>query len=391
VNPSILNKEVQDFIDTNLNTEPTKLILKGSPFPKISIQEIVEQIISKKKCQKKLPTWFNATAVYYPNKLNIEQTSSEITANYKANLIQGNSIIDLTGGFGVDCFAFADKFKQVTHCEIDKKLSKIAQYNFEKLKNNIACINENGIKYLQKNKKKYDWVYIDPSRRNDNQKRIFLLEDCEPNVPKYLDVLYQYTDKILLKTSPILDINAALKELEFTKEIYVIAVANEVKEVVYSLEKNYDGEPNFNTVNILKAKNQTFNFVINQNEATYSLPKKYLYEPNAAILKSGSFLQVSVQLQIDKLHKHSHLYTSNKIIDFPGRRFEIVKTIPFNIKNLVKQIPNKKANITTRNFPISVSELRKKTKIKDGGDLYLFFTTNYNDKLIVVICSKINE
>lgn len=390
MNPLILNTEVQDFITKNLNTEPTKLILKGSPFPKISIQEIVEQIVSNKKCQKKLPTWFNTSKIYYPNKLNIEQTSSEITAKYKANLIQGNSIIDLTGGFGVDCFAFADKFKEVKHTEINQNLSRIAQHNFEQFSvKNINCIQQNGVEYLQKNNTIYDWIYIDPSRRNESQKRIFLLEECQPNVPKHLDLLFQYSSQILVKTSPILDIDAALNELNFVKEIHIVAVKNEVKEVLYVLNKNYFGQLNFNTINITKTKEQLFNFKENTEEVTYSLPKKYLYEPNAAILKSGAFSEVSIQLQIDKLHKHSHLYTSNKIIDFPGRRFKIIKTIPYNIKNLVKEIPTKKANFTTRNFSLSVAELRKKTKIKDGSELYLFFTTNLNNERIVIFCNKI--
>ena len=200
MNTNILNTEVQEFITANLKSDITKLILKGSPFENVSIQEIAEQIESKKRCEKKLPTWFSTENIYYPNKLNIEQTSSEKTANYKANLVSGNTFVDITGGFGVDCYYFSQKVNQITHCEIDKKLSKIVTHNNKQFnKKNITTYNGNGLEYLKKSTHTFDWIYADPSRRNDSKGKVFLLEDCLPNIPENLEFLFEKSSNLLLK------------------------------------------------------------------------------------------------------------------------------------------------------------------------------------------------
>lgn len=391
MNKHILNSEVQDFINSNLNTDISKLIFKGSPFKNISIQEIAEQIESKKKCAKKLPSWFNTKNIYYPNKLNIEQTSSEITANYKANLISGNSIIDLTGGFGVDCYSFSKRFKQVIHCEINESLTEKTRFNFNQLTcNNIETICEDGISYLDKTNQNFDWIYVDPSRRNDHKGKVFLLKDCLPNIPENLSTLFKYSNNILIKSSPILDIKGGISDLNSVKEVCVIAVKNEVKELLFLLQKDYLGPIIIKTTNLNTNNTQQFNFELgNQIESKYHLPLKYLYEPNAAILKSGGFQEVSSQFNIYKLHQHSHLYTSDSLIDFPGRRFTINHYTSPDKKSLKKLIPSKKANITTRNYPETVNEIRKKTKIKDGGDQFLFFTTDKENKRIALFCEKV--
>jgi len=391
LNKAILNKEVQDFINSNLKSDITKLILKGSPFDTVSIQEIAEQVEAKSKCKKKLPTWFTSKNIYYPNKLNIEQTSSEITAKHKANLVSGKTLIDLTGGFGIDSYYFSQKVKNVTHCEINEYLSKIVSHNFTELgAKNIKTFAENGFEYLEKIKGKFDWIYADPSRRNQAKGKVFLLQDCLPNIPENLDFLFQFTNNILLKISPILDIKSAINELKFVKEIHVVAVENEVKEVLFLLQKNYNQQADFKTINYTKKSNEIFNFNFNSTfTATYSEPKKYLYEPNVAILKAGAFQQISTFYKIDKLHQHSHLYTSENLIDFPGRVFKIIQSTTYNKKELAKLIPTKKANITTRNFPESVAQIRKKINFKEGGNIYLFFTTNINNKLIVLVCVKV--
>ena len=389
MNKSILNIEAQDFIQQNLQTDITKLVLKGSPFKNISIQELAKQIIAKNKCKKKLPTWYDAKNIYYPDKLNIEQTSSEITAIYKAQLITGKSILDITGGFGVDCFAFSKYFKTVTHCEINTELSTIVAHNYKQLKvKNIQTIAKDGITYLTNNNKIYDCIYIDPSRRNELKKRVFLLADCTPDLSKNLDVLLKYSNTILIKTSPILDIQAAINELHSIKEIHIVAIQNEVKEVLYLIQKNYSKKPSYKTINITKSENQIFAFSPNITKANYSLPQQYLYEPNAAILKAGAFKEISNQLNISKLHKHSHLYTSDSEILFPGRVFKILQQTTYHPKKLKKFLQIEKANITTRNFPDNVATIRKKTKIKDGGTLYLFFTTNIHNEKIVLVCEK---
>jgi predicted O-methyltransferase YrrM len=391
LNPEILNTNVQDFINSNLKSELTKLILKGSPFKTVTIQEIAEQIDSKNKCEKKLPTWFITQNIYYPNKLNIEQTSSEITAKYKASLVSGSSLIDITGGFGVDAFYFSKKIKNITHCELNENLSAIVVHNLKQFKiENITTYIGDGIEYIKNINKPIDWIYTDPSRRNDAKGKVFLLEDCLPNIPKNLAALFEKTNNILIKVSPILDITSAINELKFVKEIHVIAIENEVKELLFILEKNHQKSIQIKTINFNKNNTQHFDFLFDDNlNTTYSEPKKYIYEPNAAILKAGAFFQISKYFNVDKLHQHSHLYTSDSLIDFPGRRFEIKHCIGYDKKLLKKLIPLKKANITTRNFPESVDQIRKKTGFKDGGNWYLFFTTNLNNNYTILACHKI--
>ncbi|AQS92753.1 SAM-dependent methyltransferase [Polaribacter sp. BM10] len=390
MNLAILRTEVQQFILDNLKADITKLILKGSPFKDITVQELANQIVAKQKSEQKLPTWFTADKIYYPAKLSIEQTSSEITAKYKANLVKGNTIIDITGGFGVDCYYFSENFKAVTHCEIDTDLSAIVNHNYKQLeKKNIATFSGNGLDFLKNTDLNFDCIYIDPSRRNDAKGKVFLLKDCLPNVPENIDFLFSKSSIILIKNSPILDITSAINELKFVKEIHVIAVHNEVKELLFILEKEYNNSIKIITKNIGKQKIENFSFKYKEESiSNYSEPLAYLYEPNAAILKSGGFHQITDQLNVFKLQQHSHLYTSENKIDFPGRTFKIEHILNYDKKKIKKILLDNKANITTRNFPKTVTQIRKETKIKDGGNTYLFLTTDYKNNLICIVCSK---
>ncbi|WP_166381660.1 class I SAM-dependent methyltransferase [Polaribacter sp. 11A2H] len=390
MNKAILSPEIQQFITDNLKSNITKLILKGSPFKDVSVQELANQIVAKQKSEHKLKSWFSTENIYYPPKISIEQTSSEITAAYKSKLVSGNSIIDITGGFGVDCYYFSKQFKEVIHCEINEDLSEIVKHNYQKLQvKNITTFSGDGLEYLKNYKENFDCIYIDPSRRNDLKGKVFLLNDCLPNVPDNIDFLFTKTNQILIKNSPILDITSTINELKFVKEIHIIAVNNEVKELLFLLEKEYSDPIKIKTVNIGKKEIQTFNF--NYKEAVnseYSDPRSYLYEPNAAILKSGGFHEISQQLKVFKLQQHSHLYTSDEIIDFPGRTFKIENVLSYDKKKLKKLVVENKANITTRNFPKTVAQIRKETKIKDGGNSYLFFTTHNTNDYIVISCKK---
>ncbi|NVK08594.1 MAG: class I SAM-dependent methyltransferase [Tenacibaculum sp.] len=391
MNNNILHPEVQSYINDSLKVNIEQFIFKGSPFKDVSVQELANQVIAKQKSEKKLPTWFQTKNIYYPPKLSIEQTSSEITAEYKSKLVNGDSIIDITGGFGVDCYAFSKRFKKVVHCEINEELSEIVSYNYEQLEvSNIRTVATDGLEYLKNTSEKFDCIYIDPSRRNDTKGKVFLLSDCLPNVPENLDFLFEMSDTILVKNSPILDISSTINELKFVKEIHVVAVNNEVKELLFLLKKEYKGLIEIKALNILKNKNQYFDFKLGDDfKFEYSIPLKYLYEPNSAILKSGGFNQIASQQKVNKLHQHSHLYTSEKLVkDFPGRIFEINNVFTYNKKKIKKEITETKANITTRNFPKTVAQIRKETKLKDGGNSYLFFTTNINNELIVIDCTK---
>ncbi|SHH02944.1 THUMP-like domain-containing protein [Flavobacterium defluvii] len=392
MNTSILSKNIQEFITQNSSESITKLALQKNPFPEVEWILILNQIEAKAKAKDKLPTWFSTENIIYPSKISVEQTSSEKTAAYKASLISGESLIDLTGGFGVDDFYFSQKFKTIAHCEINEDLSAIVKHNFEQLKvQNCRFYADDSASVLKESEIKWDWIYIDPSRRNDTKGKVFMLKDCLPNVPESLDFYFEKTDSILIKTAPLLDISAGLSELKFVKNIHIIALENEVKELLFEIHKDYSGKITLKTANILKDKIETFEFILDQTEfPSYNFPQKYLYEPNSAIMKSGGFDEVSTFFKINKLHKHSHLYTSEDLIDFPGRRFEIEKVISYNKNDMKNELQNQQANVTTRNFPETVENIRKKWKIKNGGNRYCFFTTDKNESKIVLICRKIN-
>ena len=389
----MLNPEIQQFINANIDTNISKLALQKNPFPELDWIAILNQIEAKSKAKLKLPTWFASNNIIYPSKISVEQTSSEKTASYKASLISGENLIDLTGGFGVDDFYFAKKIKTVVHCEINTELSQIVQHNFEQLKvENIACHSGDSLDILEKLNTKWDWIYIDPSRRNDAKGKVFMLEDCLPNVPEHLDFLFEHSNSILIKTAPLLDISAGLSELKNVKTIHAVALENEVKELLWELQKDYFGKTTIKTLNLVKEKTDTFEFVLdNASESPkYGLPEKYLYEPNSAIMKSGGFDAVGTFFNLNKLHKHSHLYTNANLISFPGRVFEIENSFPYHKNEMKNHLEKQQFNITTRNFPDTVESIRKKWKIKEGGNRYCFFTTDENDNKIVLICKKIH-
>ncbi|MEO8255057.1 MAG: class I SAM-dependent methyltransferase [Flavobacterium sp.] len=392
MNTSILDKNIQEFITQNSGASITKLALQKNPFPEMDWILILNQIEAKSKAKEKLPTWFTTEIIIYPSKISVEQTSSEKTAVYKASLISGETLIDLTGGFGVDDYYFSKKFKNIAHCEINEDLSAIVKHNFEQLKvNNCTFYADDSTNVLTESNQKWDWIYIDPSRRNDAKGKVFMLKDCLPNVPDLLDFYFEKASSILIKTAPLLDISAGLSELKFVKNIHIIALENEVKELLFEIHNHYSGDITIKTANIVKDKTETFEFVLGDDSlfASYHLPQRYVYEPNSAIMKSGGFDEVSAVFDVNKLHKHSHLYTSDELIDFPGRSFEIIKVIPYSKNEMKTELANQQANVTTRNFPDSVENIRKKWKIKNGGNLYCFFTTDKNESKIVLICRKI--
>lgn len=395
MNKEILNPKIQGFIDKNLKNELSTIILKGSPFSEVSIQEIAQQIEGKLKAEKKLPTWFNTKNICYPKKLNLAQSSSEITAKYKANLVSGERLIDITGGFGIDALFFAKKMNQVTHCELNAEVSNLAKHNFQWLsdKKNIKFSCGNGVEILRESKQNFDWIYLDPSRRTDIGNKVFRLEDCQPNTIEILPLLLEKGKKIMLKTSPLLDLSSGISVLKNVVEIHIVAVSNDVKELLWILSSEPSHEKIvIKTINFKGTKKEVFEGIFETEQiqfSTYSDPLFYLYEPNAAIMKSGLFNTLSTKIGISKLHPNSHLYTSTEPVNFPGRKFKIIKTLPFKPKILNREVPSKKANMTTRNFPKTVAQLKKQLAFKDGGDLYLFFTTNHKNQKIVLMCEKV--
>jgi hypothetical protein len=305
----LLNSAIQNFINKNIDENIAKLGLQKNPFPEMEWISILNQIEAKAKSKTKLPHWFSTKNIIYPNKISVEQTSSEKTADYKTSIVSGENLIDLTGGFGVDDYFFAKKMKMVAHCEINTELSKIVNHNFKQLNvDNIECYSGDSLEILKELNSKWNWIYIDPSRRNDAKGKVFMLQDCLPNVPENLDLFFEHSESILIKTAPLLDISAGLSELKNVKTIHIVAVENEVKELLWELHKNYSGKINIKTVNILQDKEDIFEFNLDEKSEmpAYSLPQKYLYEPNSTIMKSGGFDEVSTFYNLNKLHKHSH-------------------------------------------------------------------------------------
>lgn len=385
-----LSQEVQQYIQDHLDANLSQIAFKKSPFEHIEMSDLLTQLESKKKSKDKLPTWFKTDNILFPKKLSIEQTSSEACAAYKASLVSGDSLIDLTGGFGIDCYYFSKSIKQVLHCEMQQDLSEIVDLNFTALGvSNIDCHTGDSLVYLTEHTQSWDYIYVDPHRRNDAKEKVFFLSDCAPNVPEHLDLLFSRSNNILIKTSPLLDIQAGLGELRNVKAIHIVALHNEVKELLWILEKGYTGNIDLVAVNITKEDTQIFSTPLEQEFiSTFREPLAYLYEPNAAILKTGKFDAVSQYFDLAKLHPHSHLYTSDSLVAFSGRSFKIEQVLPYNKQIGKEYLLNLKANVTTRNFPIKVEEIRKKWKMKDGGDIYLFFTTNIKNERIVIVCSK---
>ncbi len=393
MNDAILHTEVQKFINANLNLDIPTLLFQKSLFADVSTKELAEQIEAKFKSKYKLPNWFSTENIYYPNKLNISQTSSELVADYKAGLVTGSSLADITAGFGVDCYSFSKIIKRVYHVEKDENLSKIAQHNFKQLGvSNVNFVSGDGIEFIRKTKEKFDWIFVDPSRRTNTNKKVFYLTDCEPDVTKHVDLLFSKSDTILIKTGPLLDLSVGLRQLKHVSEIHIVALENDVKEVLWILKPGYTEEPIIKAANLRSNSQDVFEFLASEEKAAFpefSTPEKYLYEPNPALLKSGAFKLIGSRFNIRKLHPHSHLYTSKDLRAFPGRSFEVKTVLPYNKKEIIK-LGLASANITTRNFPDSVATIRKKLKLKDGGLDYLFFTKNLEDKLIMIHCFKIN-
>ena len=391
MNKNIFDKSVQDYISKNLSTDVFKVILKKQIFPKVTNKEIAEQISAKAKSKKKLPTYFNTPNIYFPNKVNIEQTSSEKTAEFKSKIVTGNTMIDATGGFGVDSMYFSKEFKKTVYIEENKELFEIVKVNSNKLGlNNIKHLNDDGIEYVKKIDTVIDLLYIDPSRRNKENKKVHFLSDCTPLIDYDLIESLQNFKTILIKCSPIIDLKKTINDLKVVSKIYIVGINNEVKEVLFKLNKQSNNDIKIKCIDL---SNRDLDFEFNINEIDNkknddnSEVLNYLYEPNSMILKSGAFGLICDRYDVKKLNTNSHLYTSKELIDFPGRVFTVNSVVNYSKRNL-KDLNISKANITTRNFPIDVKDIRKKSKILDGGEDYLFFTTNHTNEQIIIKTKK---
>lgn len=368
------NEEIQVWIEAHLTEQTHTLAFKKSPFDGIEMKDLMQQIQGRQIIRKKVPI-LNQKGILFPPKLNLEQTSSAITAEFKAQLIPGKSILDLTGGFGVDCIAFAQHYDQVIHIEQNEMLQSLAQHNFEHLGlTNISSHAQNSIAFLKETNRAFDVIYVDPSRRDEQKKRVFLLADLTPNILEHLSLFQQKSKEVLIKLSPLIDLNYLLKNLQQIAVIYVIAVKNEVKEVLVRISSEYQGETSIETHNLATTE-PSFSFRADemQHQAEIADLKAYLYEPNAALQKSGGTDVLAHQFGLTKLHPNTQLYSSDELKqDFPGRVFNIKE----RIKNPKKELKGKSIMAIHRNFPESLAQLRKKYKFTtDGVDAVLFTRT----------------
>ncbi len=387
----LTKSDIQNFIKEHEEDDPHQLMLASSRWPDLPIKSIVAQIQSRRKAKKKLPKWYNTSGIIFPQSIYLEQSSSEKTAEFKAAQIIGKSLLDLTGGTGVDCSFFAANFDRVVYNESNEELLDIARHNFNQLGiENVSFIHSEAEEFLRDNKETFDWVYIDPSRRQGGQK-VFRLPDCQPDVINIVQSILESGSKILLKLSPLLDISEGIREIKNVSKVLVISVDNDCKELLFQLELN-KSETTFEAINITNSGISRFEFVNGEEPnavVNFGEPLRYLYEPNASVLKLGAFKLISEKLGLSKLNPSTHLYTSAQLLpDFPGRVFRIMSSNPFNWKDL-KRWNGKKANITIRNFPHTVEAIRKKVNIKEGGNVYLFFATSVENKLRAITCEKI--
>lgn len=378
--------EVQQWLQDFALEPPTSIALKPSPFDNgPTIQELALQIAGRQKAKNKLPTFSKNPAVLYPPSLSMEQCSSERTASWKGTLVAGQTFLDLTGGFGVDAFFISKRFGQAVYVEENAHLCKLAEHNLGILAaQKFQVIEGTAEDFLASTKATFDTIYIDPARRNRSGGKVFRLADCQPNVQRLMPVLRQRGKHVLIKASPILDIQQGLQELGGASKVVIVAFKNEVKELLFLVSSETTDNPPILTVNLLPESEETFEFHLSEEHETnptIGALEKFVYLPNAALLKAGAFRLIGNRFDLKKAHINTHLYSSSTLVEnFPGRVFELEATCAAQKKAIRKYIPSGKAEIATRNFPMKPEDLRKKLGLLSGGDQFIMGYTNANNR-----------
>ena len=398
----MITPEIKDFISRHIDEDVRKVALLKNPFSKEQFLFALQQIEGRQIAKKKLPSWYQNGDLLYPPHLSLEQCSSEMTARYKASLLNDSpssqSYADLTGGLGVDFSFMACQFQEAFYVERNPLLCELASHNFPLLDLPDAKI-VNGsadsfVKDCVASGTHFDQLFLDPARRDARGNKVISIRDCEPDVSELKKELLQISGSIWIKYSPMLDISLACKELEDVSDIHVVSVQNECKELLLhlSLSSQKSLNPTIYCVNLKKnGSPDLFSFTYEQESlATLSIAESighYLYEPSASIMKAGGFKSLSEKFRVPQLDVSSHLYTSDILYaDFPGRTFLVEKVFTMNKNELAGALKDcEKANISVRNFPLSAENLRKKLKLKDGGNTYIF-GTNYQNKNILIKC-----
>ncbi|MEQ8338701.1 MAG: hypothetical protein RIA62_15190 [Cyclobacteriaceae bacterium] len=383
--------DVRSFILANEHGDVQKLVLNPPKQYKDQITLIADQIISRRKLKNKLPEWVESVAIL-PPPLSAEQASSSETARYKSEIFHGDHLVDLTGGAGVDTLSLSTRFRLTVYVEPNEWLCRLFEHNQKVFSDQPIAIHQTTAEQFLKSFNSTSAFFIDPSRRVDSQK-VFRLEDCVPNLSEILPILSIKGTEALIKLSPMIDISEAIRQLSNVKAVHVVSIKNECKEVLFHLDfsRPIDSPPVI-CVNLNNDRKDLFQFSLSGEKAAkavYGNPGRYIYDANTSILKAGAFHSVATQFQLQKIAPNTHLYTSDDFIgSFPGRCFEVIEgeLKPNAIKEL---IPKNKANIITKNYPMSSEALGKKLKLKDGGsDFVIGFRTN-DGKPKLVLCQRI--
>ena len=393
-----LSAETIAFIEEHARADVRSLALQAKKYPGVDMAMAVVQIAGRQIAEAKIPSWYRVEGLLYPKHLSMEQCSSEATALYKAGLVEGETFADLTGGFGIDCSFLSRKFKQADYVERQAELCELAGHNFPLLGLNIGVHNEDGVDYL-KRMQPVDCLYLDPARRDGHGGKTVAISDCEPDVSALEELLVEKAKTVMVKLSPMLDLSLALKSLKHVQKVHIVSVNNECKELLLLLRKSaVSSEIKIHCEHIVNScEHQHYAFTLSQEHASEcplaEAVGAYLYEPNASILKAGAYRSLTQAYPVKKLHVSSHLYTSTDFIaDFPGRRFNVEAVSGFGKKELKEFMQGmEKANLTIRNFPSSVAELRKRLKLKEGGGDYLFATTLADESKVLIKCRKVSS
>ncbi|MFY0599222.1 MAG: hypothetical protein JXR03_06090 [Cyclobacteriaceae bacterium] len=388
----LTSESFTQFVKGNENADVSRLLLGNAP-DGVDKKEAAEQILSRKKAKNKLPNWHSQKGLVFPPPLSIEQSSSQKTAEYKKKLLSGNHIVDLTGGMGVDLICLSDCFKKATHVEISSWLSGVFKHNSQVLSNNqIEVVNQSAEEFLNQFLGKAIF-FIDPARRDDAKRKVFLFEDCSPNVVEMLPLFEKRAEKVLVKAAPMIDVSLGINQLKHVSEIHVVSLNNECKEVLFLLDFTFSGTPKIHCVNLKGDEEELFTFDFDeekQAEAKFRDVSKYLYEPNASIRKAGAFKSIASGFGLAKIAPNTHLYTSEELIEnFPGRAFAVLGEV--NKKNIKTFFPEGKANVISKNHPLTPEQIKKKFGLKDGGGSFLIGMGSAGKNAVLVSANRVNS
>ena len=390
-----MNDKTRNFIEQNLDADIRQLALKGCRDKDVDLDAAIRQIAGRQTARRKLPSWAALDGILYPPHLNMEQCSSEQTARYKAGICSSHpspkTLVDLTGGFGVDFAFMSEAFDEATYVERNSELFAISSANMKILAPKAKCLNEDGLEVLHR-LDHVSMIFMDPARRDNHGARTYGISDCTPNVLEIKDELLQKADVVMLKLSPMLDWHKAISDLgeQYIKEVHIVSVQNECKELLIVMQQQPAEPPTVYCIN----DDSVFSYhpsSISSNHISHHSSLIYLYEPNASIMKAGCFAEIEQAFEVSQLAPNSHLYASDQAIaDFPGRKFRVTAVTSMNKQELKQALKDiRQANIAVRNFPMSVADLRKRLKLSEGGNDYIFATTLTEGKKVLIICQHL--